>query len=205
MYSCKLVSVFFFIFLFTLSEELHLDSDRIRLKDVDHITFAIEKNITRRRGSKPVSQLECIGGSNQCKWLPEVVDCSNRGFERSGKTLVWDCNADLHFMSKYGKLEVLKFNQTLVICEELNSPTYEYISIGSCRLQFSLDTLDGWLHYNSFWRELKDRAIVYGIIFMFPIAWAVCIVSMVAFPFSSCKRKSKPSIQIFNKWEKLSS
>ena len=196
MYSCKLLSLFFFVVLLNLSEELLTDSDRIRLKDVDHITFAIEKSISSRGDLEPVSQLECIGGSNQCKWLPEVIDCFNRGLDRSGKSLLWDCNADLHFMSKYGKVQVLKFNQTSVTCEGYNSSPDEYISVGSCRLQYSLDTLDGWLHYNSFWQELKDRALLYGIICIIPIAWVVGIVAMVAFPFNSCKRQRKPSNQI---------
>ena len=203
MYFCKLLSLFFLVIIFTPSEELHLDSDRVRLKDVDHITFAIEKNITSRRGLEPVSQLECIGGSNQCKWLLEVVDCSNRGFDRLGTTVLWDCNADLHFMSKYGKVQVVKFNQTLVVCEGYDSPTDEYISLGSCRFQYSLDTIDGHLHYNSFWRRVKDSPILYGILFVITIALLGGIVALVVFPFCSCKRKRKPSIQIIYESGKL--
>ena len=203
MYFCKLVSVFLFLILFNLSEELHSYSDRIRLADVDHITFAIEKNITSRRASEPVSQLECIGGSNECKWLPEVVDCTNRGFDRSRKTVLWDCNTDLHIMSEYGKVQVVKFNQTLVICEGYNSATDEYISLASCKLQYSLDTIDGRLHYNSFLRDFKDHSISYSIIFMTPIAMILVCIVWLCFSNSSCRRKRKPSIQIVHESGKL--
>ena len=204
MYSCKPVSVFLFLtILLITSKQSSANSDRIRLEDVDHITFAIDKNITSRRASEPVSQLECIGGSNQCKWLPEVVDCSNRGFDRSRKTVLWYCNTDMHLMSEDGKVQVVKFNQTLVICEGYNSPTDEYIFLASCRLQYSIDTLDGRLHYNSFLRHFKDNIILSIIIYIVPSAILLVFVVWLLSPFCFCKRKRKPSIQIVYESGKL--
>ena len=176
MYSCKLVSLFFFVILFPPFEQSHTNSDRRRLVDVDHITFAIEKKTTSRRGLEPVSQLECIGGTNECKWLPEVINCSNRGFDRSGKTVLWGCSADQVHNSSLKKIQVVKFNETFVICEGYDSPTDEHISLQSCRLQYSIDTIDGRLHYNSFWREVKDQWIFYSIILVIILAFLVCCI-----------------------------
>ena len=176
MFSGKAVSLLFFVFLFPPSEQSHTNLDRIRLKDVDHITFAIEKNVTSRRGIEPVSQLECIGGTNECKWIPEVINCSNRGFDRSGKTVLWGCSGDQVHSSLLRKIQVVKFNQTLVTCEGYDSVSDEYISLQSCRLQYSIDTIDGHLHYNSFWRRVKDQWIIYSICLIIIIVLVVFCV-----------------------------
>ena len=195
MYSRKAVSIIFLVILFTPSDELHLNSERIKLEELDPITFALEKNTISHGFLGPVSQLECIGGSNECKWLPEVVNCFNRGFDKLGTTVLWDCNADLFDKSEDGEVQVVKFNQTLVICEGYNYTIDEDIFLRSCRLQYSIDTIDGRLHYNSFWRRVKDHPILFGILLTIPIASLGGFVVLVVFSYFSCKRKGDHSSQ----------
>lgn len=55
-------------------------SDRVKLKDIQVLTLRKGHKTTARR-SKPLHQLMCIGGTARCSYLPETVQCYNRGWD----------------------------------------------------------------------------------------------------------------------------
>ena len=54
------------------------DPGKVLLQDVKVLTLKDGKMTTGRRSS-PVSQLNCVGGSAQGKFRPQVVQCRNVG------------------------------------------------------------------------------------------------------------------------------
>ena len=56
------------------------DPGKVRLKDVQVLTLKDGKMTTGHRSS-PVPQLNCVGGSAQGKFRPQVVQCKNMGWD----------------------------------------------------------------------------------------------------------------------------
>ena len=56
------------------------DPGKVRLQDVQVLTLKDGKMTTGKRSS-PVSQLNCVGGSAQGKFRPQVVQCKNMGWD----------------------------------------------------------------------------------------------------------------------------
>ncbi|XP_053213042.1 store-operated calcium entry-associated regulatory factor-like [Panonychus citri] len=107
-------------------------SDRIKLKDVQVLTLRKGK-YTEARRSHRVPQLACVGGSARCSFIPETVQCYNRGWD--GVTVNWECKADMDKKYSFGQLEVT--------CEGYDHPDDSYILAGSCGLEFSLNIANG--------------------------------------------------------------
>lgn len=107
-------------------------SERVRLRDVEVLTLQHGKWTTGRR-TRPVQQLTCIGGTNRCKFLPPTVQCYNRGSD--GQDVQWECKA---VMDKN-----LRFNKIEVTCEGFDFPEDDYVLVGSCGLEYSIDRIDG--------------------------------------------------------------
>lgn len=106
--------------------------DRIKLKDVTTLTLYHGQWTTGRR-TRPVPQLQCIGGTAMCKFLPKTVQCYNRGSD--GVDVQWECKADIPSNMRFNKIEVT--------CEGYDYPEDDYVLTGSCGLEYSIDTTDG--------------------------------------------------------------
>lgn len=106
--------------------------DRIKLRDVSTLTLHHGLWTTGRR-TRPVPQLQCIGGTAMCKTLPQTIQCYNRGSD--GVDIQWECKADLD--------QNLRFNKIEVTCEGYDYPEDDYVLVGSCGLEYSIDTVDG--------------------------------------------------------------
>ncbi|KAG1683984.1 Store-operated calcium entry-associated regulatory factor [Nymphon striatum] len=108
-------------------------SSKVRLRDINVLTLYSGKMTTYRRTSA-LSQLNCVGGSANCQYTPQVVQCYNRGSD--GFDVQWECKADMDYSYQFGKIEVA--------CEGYDYPEDEYVLKGSCGLEYTLDlTKDG--------------------------------------------------------------
>jgi len=57
--------------------------DKVKLKDVKALTL-YSGALTTGRHSSPVPQLRCVGGSANCAFLPQKVQCYNKGSDGHG-------------------------------------------------------------------------------------------------------------------------
>lgn len=101
-------------------------SAKIKLTDVDAVTFRYGEMTTGRRNS-PISQLKCTG---VCHNSPKTIQCKNIGSD--GVDVQWDCSAELP--------ENLKFGIVNVNCEGYDYPLDPYILEGSCQIQYELQS-----------------------------------------------------------------
>ncbi|XP_015795336.1 uncharacterized protein LOC107371706 [Tetranychus urticae] len=125
----KLVLSFFVLFLI---EQVVSKSDRVKLKDVQVLTLQKGK-YTEARRTRRMHQLMCVGGTARCSFIPETVQCYNRGWD--GRTINWECKADMDKKYSFGLLEVN--------CEGYEHPDDDYILAGSCGLEFTINVADG--------------------------------------------------------------
>lgn len=123
------------IFVCLISSTQGKTRNRIKLRDVKVMTLTHGQLTTGRR-TRPAPQLQCIGGSNRCKFLPPVIQCYNRGTD--GVDIQWECKADMD--------QNLRFNKIEVTCEGYDFPEDDYVLVGSCGLEYSIDSVDGKLH-----------------------------------------------------------
>ncbi|KAG0276799.1 hypothetical protein BGZ96_003140 [Linnemannia gamsii] len=100
---------------------------KVLLKDVQTLTLHQGRMTTGRRTS-PVRQIKCVGGNACGDFEPEVVQCTNAGFD--GSDVQWKCQADLP--------ENLRFGQLDVFCEGYAHPDDPFVLKGSCGLEFKL-------------------------------------------------------------------
>jgi hypothetical protein len=112
----------------------HQDSnDKIKLVDIETLTFVAGKQTTARRGS-PMPQLSCVRGPcNDASLVPVAVQCRNVGTD--GVDVQWRCDADLDSRVKFGELQVS--------CEGYANPDDPYVLKGSCALEFELVRVGG--------------------------------------------------------------
>lgn len=121
----------FFVLFFSLSWITCLcKPDRIKLKDIDVLTFRQDYLTTSRRTS-PLPQLKCIGGSDKCAFRPDVVKCYNKGTGKDGN-INWQCEAAINKYHNFGKININ--------CEGYNHPKDEYIFADSCALEYTLES-----------------------------------------------------------------
>lgn len=125
----KVLLSFFVLFLI---EQVVSKSDRVKLKDVQVLTLQKGK-YTEARRSRRMHQLMCVGGTARCSFIPETVQCYNRGWD--GRTVNWECKADMDKKYSFGILEVS--------CEGYDHPDDDYILAGSCGLEFTINVADG--------------------------------------------------------------
>lgn len=106
--------------------------DKIKLKDVQVLTLQEGKWTTGRR-TRPVLQLKCVGGTAGCKaFAPSSVQCYNKGSD--GRDIQWSCDADLDSRVKFGHIEV--------VCEGYDYADDDYVLVGSCGLEYTLDLVN---------------------------------------------------------------
>ncbi|KAK3809545.1 MAG: hypothetical protein J3Q66DRAFT_317794 [Benniella sp.] len=108
---------------------------KVLLKDVQTITLHQGRMTTGRRTS-PVRQLKCVGGNACGDYEPDVVQCTNTGFD--GSDVQWKCQADMPSNLRFGRLNVY--------CEGYAYPDDPYVLKGSCGLEYNLFYTD--VHYN---------------------------------------------------------
>ncbi|XP_074604269.1 store-operated calcium entry-associated regulatory factor-like [Brevipalpus obovatus] len=107
-------------------------SDRIKLKEIQVLTLRRGQKTTARRTS-PMPQLSCVGGTARCSYIPETVQCYNRGWD--GRSVNWECKAEMDKKYAFGILEVS--------CEGYDHPDDSYVLAGSCGLEYTIDLVDG--------------------------------------------------------------
>jgi hypothetical protein len=101
--------------------------DKVRLTDIDVLTFVRGKQTTARRSSA-LPQLKCVKGACDAKHQPATAQCRNVGTD--GSDVNWKCEADLGPNVKFGQLEVS--------CEGFSSPSDPFVLVGSCGLEYEL-------------------------------------------------------------------
>ena len=58
-----------------------LTADSVLLRDVQVLTLYKDRYTTAQR-SKPIPQLQCVGGSAGCQaFVPDVIQCQNKGWD----------------------------------------------------------------------------------------------------------------------------
>ena len=76
-------------------------SDKVRLQDVQTLTFTRDAYTTGRR-SRPLPQIECESGCYD--YTPDIVQCYNRGSD--GFDVNWKCDAEMPNGLSFSKVEV---------------------------------------------------------------------------------------------------
>lgn len=79
------------------------ESDRIKFDDIRILTFESGHNTTAKR-LLPRSQLICVGGTANCTFVPEKVNCYNFHFIRLSSN--WKCEAEMSREYRFGELKV---------------------------------------------------------------------------------------------------
>jgi len=112
-------------------------SDRVLLSDVTSVTLH-HGGMTTGRRSSPIPQASCVGGSARCpNWArPSVIQCTNKGSD--GVDAQWECVAELDSQVKFGVTDM--------VCEGYDYPTDDYVLVGSCGLEYTLDWTDEGRH-----------------------------------------------------------
>ncbi|KAF9924405.1 hypothetical protein FBU30_005630 [Linnemannia zychae] len=103
------------------------NNKKVLLKDIQTLTLHQGRMTTGRRTS-PVPQLKCVGGNACGDFEPEVVQCTNSGFD--GHDVQWRCQADLPDNLRFGEIEVY--------CEGYAYPDDPFVLKGSCGLEYKL-------------------------------------------------------------------
>lgn len=124
--------------------------DKILMENVKSLTFFRNRKTTSRR-TNSIHQLSCVGGTAGCKlFTPSVVECIKIGYDRNKVSHTWKCSADMS--------DRVKFNHVEVICEGYDYPEDDYILVGSCGLEFTLDYVDPLdYHEKSYLNHLDDH------------------------------------------------
>lgn len=79
-----------------------------------------------------------------------MVECENAGFDRDKNRFNWKCHAEIS--------DRVRFSHVEVICEGYDYPEDDYILLGSCGLEFTLDYTDPHdYHHNSYFKHLDEH------------------------------------------------
>lgn len=82
--------------------------------------------------------------------LNQVVECDKAGYNQERSKFDWKCHADIS--------ERVRFNHVEVICEGYDYPEDDYILLGSCGLEFTLDYADPHdYHENSYFKQMDEH------------------------------------------------
>lgn len=125
--------------------------DKVLLKDVQSLVFYRNKRTTSKR-THSIHQLSCVGGTAGCKlFTPDSVECENLGSAGDDKTKIsWRCHAEMS--------DRVQFNHVEVICEGYDYAEDDYILVGSCGLEFTLDYKDPHdYHHQSYFGHMDDH------------------------------------------------
>jgi hypothetical protein len=118
---------------------------KISLRDVTALTFH-QGRVTAARRTTPMPQLSQVGGVRE--YTPQTIQCTNSGFD--GQSIQWKCVA-AGIPKKY------KLGHVEVVCEGYDHPGDQYILVGSCGLEYTLE-YTGSAHNNR--RHSRQRKTV---------------------------------------------
>lgn len=124
------------------------EDKKVKLSDVPVLNLYRDQWTTARR-SPQQPQLKCSNGFFLCgPYAPNAVQCYNKG--NDGEDVQWECKAKLDKRVRFGYLEVK--------CEGYDSPDDQYVLVGSCGLEYSLElTSRSGKNYNeNFHRDLYE-------------------------------------------------
>lgn len=127
-----------------------LPKDKILFKNVKTLVFQRHKRTTARR-THSIPQLSCVGGTAGCKlFTPNEVHCDMLNYNHKEKSKIqWSCRADMS--------DKVRFNHVDVICEGYDYPEDDYILLGSCGLEFTLDHTDPLdYHEKSYYKHMDE-------------------------------------------------
>ncbi|KAJ5882522.1 uncharacterized protein N7529_001194 [Penicillium soppii] len=105
--------------------------DAILLSNVQSLTLRAHRMTSSRRVS-PIPQLSCAGPSQKiCNlYQPEVMRCTNQGYDYDSEDVQWTCTADLPPEFKLGATDV--------ICEGYRDADDKYVLKGSCGVEYRM-------------------------------------------------------------------
>ncbi|KAJ5598438.1 hypothetical protein N7537_008522 [Penicillium hordei] len=105
--------------------------DAILLSNVQTLTLRAHRMTSARRIS-PIPQLSCAGPSKQtCNlYQPEVMRCTNQGYDYDIEDVQWTCTTDLPAEFKLGATDV--------ICEGYRNADDKWVLKGSCGVEYRL-------------------------------------------------------------------
>lgn len=105
--------------------------DAILLSNVKTLTLRANRETSARRVT-PIPQLSCVGPSKKiCKlYQPEVMRCTNQGYDYDAEDVQWTCKTDLP--------AELKLGATDVICEGYRNADDKWILKGSCGVEYRM-------------------------------------------------------------------
>lgn len=99
----------------------------ILLIDIETLTLTTGRVTSAQRGPA-VPQLDCRGSWCTPEFMPQTVQCVNRGFD--GASVQWKCDANLDNRVKFGRIEVT--------CEGFPFTGDQSVLVGSCDLEYEL-------------------------------------------------------------------
>ncbi|CAI7572992.1 unnamed protein product [Penicillium bialowiezense] len=105
--------------------------DAILLSNVKTLTLRANRETSARRVT-PIPQLSCVGPSKKiCKlYQPEVMRCTNQGYDYDVEDVQWTCKTDLP--------AELKLGATDVICEGYRNADDKWVLKGSCAVEYRM-------------------------------------------------------------------
>lgn len=127
-----------------------LPKDKILLAGVERLTFHRHKMTTSRR-THTIHQLSCVGGTAGCKlFKPDTVECQRGALDHVKGRHNWICKADID--------DRVEFKHVEVICEGYDYPEDDYILLGSCGLEFTLDYKNPHdYHHTSYFKHMDEH------------------------------------------------
>ncbi|EZF26018.1 hypothetical protein H112_01823 [Trichophyton rubrum D6] len=140
----------------------------VLLSDVQTLTFHANRKTTHRRVSA-IPQLNCVGPSKEiCSlYKPDVIRCSNEGYDYDENDVQWTCTAQLPPEFKLGGTEV--------VCEGYRNSNDPWILKGSCGVEYRLLLTsmgekryghiphDRYGYDESIWSTLIRMAVFFGL------------------------------------------
>ncbi|KAJ3042039.1 Store-operated calcium entry-associated regulatory factor [Rhizophlyctis rosea] len=112
---------------------------KIKLQDVQSITFDKTRNAISRRHGRVANEMRCTAGvcysayDHRLKG-PEIITCNNIAFEESG--VKWDCIIGKYPPGEDGSMYFL--DKTVVKCEGYDHDNDPFVLPGSCWVSYEL-------------------------------------------------------------------
>lgn len=103
-----------------------VQANSIFFDDIKTLTFYGDQMTTRLR-TPPTPQLKCVGGTAKCSFQPQIVECANHGSGTSN----WQCKSTMDSDHRFARVEV--------VCEGYGRPNDDFVRVGSCGLEYTID------------------------------------------------------------------
>jgi len=181
----KLSVILILVSIISLNSLVESRKDRIKLKDIQVLTLTSGKWTTGRR-TQPVSQLQCVGG--YCNlFKPQTVQCYNRGSD--GIDIQWECKTEMDNKYKFGQIDVL--------CEGYDYPEDDYVLIGSCGLEYTIDLVNA--NSNNNYQQNYKQEVKQKISHPFSFGYILCVGFIIFVIYYTCLRPNSATTQRDNR------